>query len=338
MTCPFLPTRRIGDRPVQELVVHAMRTADGAVVELEEIGTFPIAGNRAVALGLLNDDSGKSTAGAKRNPLDAVRSDLRRAFAPRKAALQARRVIDRHVHRLRSSDDPESIELVSKLFTPIAAEALLVSLGLEDEALEHETVTFFEQMQAEAMKSLLSPGLLVLARRIVTSSCVTPGGFLENQQLIRGRSTDDLSELVVLLLMAGVEPVANLTAMTAHTLLSEPRYPTPQAAYDHVVREDSPIYPGLYRTSKQALSINGHDHPAGTLFFVPVVATDVSERHFTFGAGPRRCVGQALAEKLVLGTVHALVQMGVDRVRECSWRAQLPRGLRSLHCSFADGR
>lgn len=348
MTCPIIPTRSLGDDRVQQLLRVAMQTDDGAEIEVEDIGVFPIAGNEAVAIELLTHEGSKGSASSPANPLDQIRADLLRAFSPRNARSIAAEVAHEQLLSLERHSDLSRVELISAVFVPAAARALFRSLNIDHPRAVDDLCRLFAAARAsEHVKSSLSDGITAIAEEIVTADSrrhVTLLTRLLGQHQLSGT---DAAHVLALLIMAGVEPVANLAAMTLSDFLENRAVETGQtaesvnAAYQRTISDNSPIYPGLYRASSTELVVNGHVHPAGTMFLIPAVSAEqVSEeskgrRHFTFGAGTRRCVAESLAERLVIELVSRLADRGVTHTVETVWSSGLPRGIRSMRCGFS---
>ncbi|WP_433608582.1 hypothetical protein [Prescottella agglutinans] len=325
-----------------------MQTNDGAEIEVEDIGVFPIVGNEAVAFELLTHEGSKGTALSPTNPLDQIRADLLRAFSPRKARTIAAEVAHEQVLSLERHSDLSRVELISSVFVPAAARALFRSLNIDHPRAVDDLCALFSAAQASNdVKSSLSERITAIASGVATSVSQRDATPLTTPVGEHQLSESGAAHVVELLIMAGVEPVANLAAMTLSDFLENREGEAGQttesvrAAYERTICDNSPIYPGLYRASSAELVVNGHVHPAGTMFLIPAVSAEqVGEeskdrRHFTFGAGTRRCVAESLAERLVIELVSRLADRGASHSIHTVWRAGLPRGIRSMRCGFS---
>ncbi|MCD2104878.1 cytochrome P450 [Rhodococcus erythropolis] len=343
-TCPVVPISAIDPGTPQELLRALMRTHNGQPVSIDEIGSFVVAADEQTFLHLLTRDGDKSThpENADQNPIDRVRTQLRASFNPSRTRPIAEAVL-REVSRLiDETADASSLELVGSVFVPAATRVLFTCLGI-DPACAHESATKFLAAQKTSDRSSLQKKLQTVVGEEVLPH-LSADGTLRQLQASHKLQEAKIIDIVMLLMMVGIEPVANLTAITLErSLRTAPLFYDQRHAensYHYVVENDSPIYPGIYRTSSTTMAVDGYEHPPGTQFLIPSIACDgigskrEPRRSLTFGAGNRRCIAEHLSSTLVVGMVDTILSAGASAVKTLTWRVNLPRGISAMSCTF----
>ncbi|GAA2146146.1 cytochrome P450 [Kitasatospora kazusensis] len=243
------------------------------------------------------------------------------------------RIVDDTLDRMLAAGGP--VDLVTEFALPIPSLAICLLLGVPYE--DHE---FFQQ-QSRILLDTRSPGpavsdaqrsLLSYLGDLATAKRRAPTDDILSRLAVRDDlATEEAASMALLLLIAGHETTANMTALSTLALLRNPaqaarlRAAGPaeaKAAVEELLRYLTIVQAGLPRVATEDLELGGTPIRAGDGLLCMLstanrdesVFADGSEldldrdarRHLAFGFGVHQCLGQPLARAELQIALHTL--------------------------------
>lgn len=223
----------------------------------------------------------------------------------------------------RMTADQSTADLVAEFALPLPSLVICLLLGVPYE--DHD---FFQQRSRILLRRDSDPGLVRTAQdeladyltKLTETKRTAPDDGILSRLLARGELTvDEIATTARLLLIAGHETTANMTALSVLALLRNPeqlallRDHPEQAphAIEELLRYLTIVHSGLSRVVAEDLTLGGVEMRAGegVLLLLNTANRDEQEfpagddldltrdarRHVAFGFGVHQCLGQPLA-------------------------------------------
>ncbi|MFF7638323.1 cytochrome P450 [Kitasatospora sp. NPDC008050] len=223
----------------------------------------------------------------------------------------------------RMTADQSSADLVAEFALPLPSLVICLLLGVPYE--EHE---FFQERSRILLRRDSDPALVRIAQdelgdyltKLTEAKRTAPDDGILSRLLARGELTvEEIATTARLLLIAGHETTANMTALSVLALLRNPeqlallRDHPEQAphAVEELLRYLTIVHSGLSRVATEDLTLGGVEMRAGdgVLLLLNTANRDEQEfpagddldltrdarRHLAFGFGVHQCLGQPLA-------------------------------------------
>lgn len=248
-------------------------------------------------------------------------------------------------------------DLFTDYFLSISAQSLNIWLGVpEGYRNEHEKLYLRlspdfgkddDNNPEEALEQLLASFVRIVSTENPESGLI---GDLRRKEV----SANEIGTICCLMIMAGLEPTANASALASLALglydASEtPGIGTPDV--DELLRFDGPVFPGVFRWATETTTVGGTTISSGEMILLSLASanrdeerfvsadTVVPERqnsshHLAFGAGLNRCVGAPLAKVILRCSLDALTEYEF-RETDVKWRDFALRGFASISAAGA---
>ncbi|MFJ2620317.1 cytochrome P450 [Glutamicibacter sp. NPDC087344] len=246
----------------------------------------------------------------------------------------------------------KKFDLFTEYFLTVSAQSLNAWLGVPN-AYRGEHERLYSRLSPDLGKGEDSnpedalEQLLDSFVRIASNDSIAPGLIddLRRKQV----SPTETGTICCLMVMAGLEPTANASALACLALgISDMSkvFSFSDLNVDELLRFDGPVFPGAFRWATEDTNIGGTAVFSGEMILLSLAAANRDEsvfpsakdlvpsrpnasQHLAFGAGLNRCVGAPLAKIIIQSSITVIEDFEFRKI-ETKWRDFALRGFVSI--------